>query len=112
MLLYDFKNNISALEHINHSNNKKIIAKLEEQNVSFGLNYTDLQSQINQSLSKIHPSQSGDNKNNDSPIMKVFDNFTPLASQCIEINKYHADSQWVAYHSGEGIINTPEKVKI
>jgi uncharacterized membrane protein YfhO len=52
-LIYDFKNSITALEHINNSNNSKVLRKLEQQSVALTLNYTDLQGQINQSLGGI-----------------------------------------------------------
>lgn len=45
------------------------------------------------------------------PIMNNFNNFMPLQQQCVEINKYQADSQWNIYHAGEGIVSTSEKVK-
>lgn len=50
MVLYDFKNEIKALEHINNTNNSKIIQKLEQSPVALQLNYTDLESQIKKQL--------------------------------------------------------------
>lgn len=105
-LIYDFKNNISALEHINNSNNRKVLQKLEQQPLQFSLGYTDLQGQIDQQLKGIDVKKQPAEEEL-SPITKVFDNFQLLKSQCVEINRYHADPQWAMYYAGLGIADTP-----
>jgi hypothetical protein len=56
-LIYDLKNNITALEHINSSNNRKVLEKLEQQPLQFSLGYSDLQGHIDQQLKGVQPAK-------------------------------------------------------